>query len=208
MTGSGARPGSPYQEPYGQRRTGTNGFAVASLVLGILWICSIGSIAAIALGHIALAQIKRTGAAGWGLAITGLVLGYVGLGSALIAGALALGSGGGEQQTKPGPPGRPPSVQSTTRAPAEVSVEKCREEFGAPSATVVVENKTGKQANFEVDVEFSRKDGTIVGSESASAPNVPAHGKKQVDVVDYDSATGEVTEERSMNCDAQADQLS
>jgi hypothetical protein len=54
---------------------------VASFVLGILWLFGIGSAAAVALGHVSLNRIDRSKPvqAGRGLAIAGLVLGYVGL---------------------------------------------------------------------------------------------------------------------------------
>ena len=63
-----------------------NGFAVASLVLGILWIYWVGAILAIVFGHIALRQIKASEGArtGRGLAIAGLVLGYIGLTTLLL----------------------------------------------------------------------------------------------------------------------------
>lgn len=59
----------------------TNGLAIASLVLGILWVAWIGSILAVVFGHLALGQIKRSNGAeqGQGLAIAGLVLGYIGI---------------------------------------------------------------------------------------------------------------------------------
>ena len=63
-----------YGYGYGQPAPGTNGLAIASLVLGILWVYWIGSILAVVFGHIALGQIKRTGAGGRGLAIAGLIL--------------------------------------------------------------------------------------------------------------------------------------
>lgn len=56
----------------------TNTLAILALIFGIL-----GGIIAIPLGHVALHQIKQTGAPGRGLAIAGLVLGYLWL--ALIA---------------------------------------------------------------------------------------------------------------------------
>jgi hypothetical protein len=52
----------------------TNTLSIVSLVTGFF--CGI---AAVITGHIALAQIKRTGEGGRGLAIAGLVLGYVGV---------------------------------------------------------------------------------------------------------------------------------
>jgi Domain of unknown function (DUF4190) len=58
----------------------TNGCAVASLVLGILWIWWIGSILALFFGYLARSQIKAAAGrqGGDGLAIAGIVLGWVG----------------------------------------------------------------------------------------------------------------------------------
>ncbi len=53
----------------------TNILAVLSLIFGILGV----SIVAIVVGHIGLAQIRRTGESGRGMAIAGLVLGYAAL---------------------------------------------------------------------------------------------------------------------------------
>lgn len=65
--------------PAPQQRT--NGLAIASMVLGILWLEWVGSILALIFGHVAISQINRSG--GWqggkGMAIAGVVLGYVGL---------------------------------------------------------------------------------------------------------------------------------
>jgi hypothetical protein len=59
----------------------TNIIAVLALVFGIG-----GGLLGIILGHYARAQIRRTGDAGWGLATAGMVLGYVGLGTAIVVG--------------------------------------------------------------------------------------------------------------------------
>jgi hypothetical protein len=56
-----------------------NGLAVASLVLGILWIGWLGSVLAVVFGHIALRQIGDERNTGRNLAIAGLALGYVGM---------------------------------------------------------------------------------------------------------------------------------
>jgi len=55
--------------------------AIASLVCGVLFMCAPASIAAIILGHLALANIKQSAnrMAGKGMATAGLVLGYAGL---------------------------------------------------------------------------------------------------------------------------------
>jgi hypothetical protein len=59
----------------------TNGLAVASLVAGVLWVVWLGSFLAVAFGHTALSQIKQSGGrqTGTGLAIAGLVMGYLGV---------------------------------------------------------------------------------------------------------------------------------
>jgi hypothetical protein len=61
----------------------TNGYAVASLVLGIIWLWWIGSILALAFGYAARKQIAVSGGrqGGDGLAIAGIVLGWVGVGT-------------------------------------------------------------------------------------------------------------------------------
>jgi hypothetical protein len=73
--------GAPPQVHYvvAQPSPGTNGLAIASMVLGILWLYWLGSILAVIFGHIALSQIKRTNQGGKGMAVAGLVLGYIGI---------------------------------------------------------------------------------------------------------------------------------
>ena len=56
----------------------TNGMAIASLVLSLLTLaCGFTWILGIIFGHVALSQIKRTGEGGRGMAVAGLVIGYV-----------------------------------------------------------------------------------------------------------------------------------
>jgi hypothetical protein len=66
----------------------TNGFAIASLVLGILgWVpCGIGSVLAIVFGFIARSQIRASGGrqGGDGLAIAGLILGFLGVAGTIL----------------------------------------------------------------------------------------------------------------------------
>jgi hypothetical protein len=59
--------------------SGTNGQAVASLVCGICapFTGGLTSIPAVVLGHMAKSSIRRTGQQGEGLAIAGLILGYL-----------------------------------------------------------------------------------------------------------------------------------
>jgi hypothetical protein len=88
----------PYGQPYGQQPYApqpygygyppprrTNGFAIASMVLGIVWVYWIGSILALVFGYIARKQIRERGDAGNGMAIAGIVLGWVGVGVLVLA---------------------------------------------------------------------------------------------------------------------------
>jgi hypothetical protein len=76
--------------------SGTNGLAVAALVLGILWGYGLLSILAIIFGAIGLNQTRQRNQGGRGLAMAGLILGIVGAAGALIliiAAATASNSG-------------------------------------------------------------------------------------------------------------------
>lgn len=70
-------PDFPVSEAQGPKPT--SGLAITSLVCGLLWFCGLGSVMAVIFGHIALGQTRRGERAGGGLAIAGLVLGYLGL---------------------------------------------------------------------------------------------------------------------------------
>ncbi|AJR18398.1 DUF4190 domain-containing protein [Pimelobacter simplex] len=92
-------PQPPYgqQQPYGQSPYGypaprpTNGLAIASLVVSVLSIVvcvgAPGFIGAI-LGHVARGQIRREQQEGGGLALAGVIVGW--LGSALFVGMVVL----------------------------------------------------------------------------------------------------------------------
>jgi hypothetical protein len=71
---SGGYPG-PYQS------AGTNGLAVASLVLGILWVWGLGAILALIFGIVGRRQIANSNGrqGGGGLATAGIVLGSLGI---------------------------------------------------------------------------------------------------------------------------------
>lgn len=70
----------------------TSGLAIASLVLGIVWVYWIGSILAIIFGAIAIKQCNRGERTGKGMAVAGLVLGIVGAVVALIIFVAVLGA--------------------------------------------------------------------------------------------------------------------
>jgi hypothetical protein len=70
-----------------------DGKAIASLVLGLTGLCGIGSLLAIILGHQSRGQAKRQGREPSGMALAGVILGYVGLVGAIAFFALvAVGS--------------------------------------------------------------------------------------------------------------------
>ena len=75
---AGSYPGYDPYDPYRQGKPpGTNGKAIAALVtaIGGLPFCGIPSIAGIILGIIAMRETKRTGQDGYGLALSGLIIG-------------------------------------------------------------------------------------------------------------------------------------
>ena len=81
-TATALAPPPPQSGPVVYVEPRNNGLAIASMVLGIVWVYWIGSILAVIFGHIALSQIEKSQGAqrGRGMAIAGLVLGYVGVG--------------------------------------------------------------------------------------------------------------------------------
>lgn len=87
--GNWQAPGSYTQNVYVQN-TGTNGMAIASFVCAFL--CSL---LAVIFGHIALSQIGKTGQGGRGLAIAGLVLGYIGVGIGIFVWLALVGAASG-----------------------------------------------------------------------------------------------------------------
>lgn len=74
FTAPGAGQYAPQHPPTSKATTldKTNTFALLAIVLAFL-----SPVAAIVFGHLGLNQIKRTGDAGRGIALTGLILGYV-----------------------------------------------------------------------------------------------------------------------------------
>jgi hypothetical protein len=77
----GPPPGAIY--PGASTTTKVSGLAVAALVTGLFfWCCAIPGIVSIVLGHLALEDIENSGGtkSGRGMAIAGIVLGWVGIG--------------------------------------------------------------------------------------------------------------------------------
>jgi hypothetical protein len=83
-------PSPPAAYAYAPR---TNSAAVASLVFGIIswFVCPfVGGLLAVILGHVARGQIRRTGEGGGGLAVGGLILGYLHLAAVFVVGFIWL----------------------------------------------------------------------------------------------------------------------
>jgi hypothetical protein len=76
-------PGTPAAAPLAAAPKSTNGLAIASMVLGIVWVWWVGSILALIFGYVAKGQIRDANGAqgGGGMAIAGIVLGWVGIGT-------------------------------------------------------------------------------------------------------------------------------
>jgi hypothetical protein len=95
--GLGAAPAVPYQgyQPVMER---TSGLAAGALVCGILELFTVGitCIPAVILGHMARSEIRQTGKRGDGMALAGLVLGYLAIAGWVIAiaAAAAISAGG------------------------------------------------------------------------------------------------------------------
>lgn len=107
LTADLPRPQVPPLPPVvGQQRT--SGLAIASLICGIsqFGFPAPTSLAAIFLGHAARRRIRQTGERGDGLALAGLILGYVGLVGFLLLVILIfkVSSGGPQHFPAPEPP--------------------------------------------------------------------------------------------------------
>jgi len=92
-------PGGPGYWPQ-QPPSGTNGYAITSLVLGILGFVCVAWMAGLGFGIAALRHIKRTGQRGRGLAVAGIVLSS--LWGLLLGSAVVLGAINGDRDTSAG----------------------------------------------------------------------------------------------------------
>lgn len=81
----------------------TSGMAIASLVLGVLWMYWLGSILALVFGYLAKREIGQSHDQldGSGMATAGIVLGWIGIGTmTLVIGLLLLGFWSEQQEKK------------------------------------------------------------------------------------------------------------
>jgi Domain of unknown function (DUF4190)/Domain of unknown function (DUF1707) len=83
----GGRPGyPPVYPPAAAPAVRTNPLAIASLICGVaqMMFWPLATIPAVVLGHVARHQIRRNGEQGAGLALAGLILGWIGIGFAVV----------------------------------------------------------------------------------------------------------------------------
>jgi len=79
--------------PPAQAQGKNSGLAIASMVLGIVWVFYIGSVLAVIFGHVALSKMKKDPSIGGrGFAVAGVVLGWLGVGIFILF-SLILGVG-------------------------------------------------------------------------------------------------------------------
>ncbi|WP_449279143.1 DUF4190 domain-containing protein [Leucobacter sp. GX0328] len=154
-------PGLPPQHPYAQPPRGkTNTLAIIALV-GSFFISLVG----IVCGHIALSQIKRRGEGGRGLALAGVIIGYVVL-AAQITAVIAVivfivlapaGSGSAAGADAPGPTG---SAPASTNGPEGMASGGAV--FGAGGELISQGSTSGdERVAFDVDRTSDPVDVTI-----------------------------------------------
>jgi hypothetical protein len=130
----------------------TSGAAIASLVLALLWICGIGSLAAIILGIVGIRATKAGAAKGRGLAIAGLVVGVLGL-LMTVGSFLAIWAFADETVV----------TQADERDDVEI-VECTRLSDGRGGALLSITNDTSKPSDYFIIVGFRAGASTVEGT--------------------------------------------
>jgi hypothetical protein len=164
----------------------TNGMAIAAFVLGLLWICGVGSVLGIVLGIVALSQIKRTRERGQGFAIAGIALGslaIVGMGVALVAGAFAANEVDDAIEAE------------NIRESRDVDIGTCTTDaLGQLSATVIVTNNSSKASNYIIEVTFESGNGSTQLDTSVVLVNELEPGQRtEQEAISFDSAPSDFT---------------
>jgi hypothetical protein len=174
-------PSYPPPPPAGSR---TNGLAVASLVLGIVWLCGVGSILALVFGAMALSRIKRTGEGGRGLVIAGIVLGSIGAVMLVVSIAAIAGSSSDDDDTSTGTTEAGQEGPETNSGnaehppPEDIEVTECGPGVGNPAggtfagAAGRIVNRSSEPSNYLFMVEFVTPDGTRYTESPGSANTV------------------------------------
>lgn len=148
---------------YRARPQPVSGLAIASMVLGIIWLAWLGSLLAVIFGHVALRRIRRSGQRGSGMAVAGLVLGYIGVATAVLAIVIAAANSGNSNPSA--------ATGSSTKQPAAASN---RSAAPAPACTTWTPINSRAWADIAKDPDGHRGQCVIV------------YGQ----VTQFDSATG------------------
>lgn len=165
-------PALPAQPQYAYPPQGTDGLAVASLVLSLVWLMGLGSIAAVITGHLSRGRAKREGRPPSGLALAGLIIGYVGglLITIPILAAIAI------------------PVFLNQRALGNQSVIKSDlRELSVLEETYSVDNSA--YSDDLSMIGYSRDDGVVVSVVSASGTSYCLEGTKNGTTLYFDSRT-------------------
>jgi hypothetical protein len=142
---------APVGQPWQQAppATGTNGLAIAGFVLALVWVCGIGSILGIVFGFVALSQIKSSRQTGRGLAIAGIVLGFLGIIATVVSIVVLVNEA--EDAFEEDPNERD-----------DVSIVSCTPETnGDAGALIEITNDSSRNSFYLITVEFSDGDDTI-----------------------------------------------
>jgi hypothetical protein len=144
-----------------------NGFAIASLVLAIVWLCGLGTILGLVFGFVALSQIKQTGERGRALAISGIVLSFATM-LLFVVGALLLALISDDVKEEAAVERR------------DVEIVRCgRADSGQVQARLQITNNSSKTSRYELVVEFRRANDEKFADEDAEIAGVEP-GERQV----------------------------
>ena len=124
-------PDDPDRPGHGARTGKADGYAIASLLLGVFGITVIGAILSINFGIMALRRVRRTGQPGRGLAIAGLVFSTIWL---LVGTFFVLGVNKGPAQ--PSASGGPSSPSSSGHSSSPTANPSSSASPGSPSTNV------------------------------------------------------------------------
>lgn len=127
----------------------TSGAAIASLVLALLWICGVGSLAAIILGIVGISATKAGAMKGRGMALAGLVIGALGL-LATVGTAVTLWAVADE------------TLITQADELDDVEIVECVRSTGGRGVVVLeITNDTSKDSDYLIIVSFRSSNSTV-----------------------------------------------
>lgn len=171
----------------------TNGLAVASLVLSLLWLAWLGSLLGVIFGLVARRQITRS--AGWqrggGIAIAGVVIGFLGLLLVIpgIIGAAHHSSGRSASPSLPashtpttGPPPTPATASAHVSVVASGFTQNAANSGGLISYGLILRNENSSLTALDIKVTTTFLDslGRSVGTDEQTITGIPPAGSFDV----------------------------